>query len=209
MPSKVVERQNYFLRSSRHRVEFQQFSRIYIIGAPGAGKGSLCTKLATDHGFHHLSVGDLLRKQEASGSLRPDLVRAIQGSALLEVDDLVSILKHAVEELSNAGKRRLLIDGVPRSFDQIEHIEAAVGSPDLVFFFDCPEDLAKQRFLTRNIPGRFGDAETFHARYKHYVGENNQIVGHYQEKGVLMTVDTSGNIESSYAKLLEALRSRG
>ncbi|KAI9034897.1 P-loop containing nucleoside triphosphate hydrolase protein [Aspergillus affinis] len=208
MPSKVPERQNYFLRSSRNRVPFQHFSRILIIGAPGAGKGSLCSKLATQYGFHHLSIGDLLREQAASGSLRPDLVRAIQNSVLLEIDDLVLILKHAIEELGRAGKRRLLIDGVPRSLDQTAHIESAVGLPDLVLFFDCPEDLAKQRVLTRNIPGRVGDVESFDARYKHYAEENEKIIQRYKEKGLLLTIDTSGDVESSYANLLQALRSR-
>ncbi|PLB47672.1 P-loop containing nucleoside triphosphate hydrolase protein [Aspergillus steynii IBT 23096] len=188
-------------------MEFQHLSRVYIIGAPGAGKGSLCTKLAADYGFYHLSIGDLLRKQAEVGDLRPDIIRAIQHSALLETEDLVPIIEHAIEELSKAGKQRLLIDGVPRSVQQIGAIEGAVGSPDLVLFFDCPEGLAKHRFLTRHLPGRSDDIDTFNARYTHYVRQNVQIVAHYQEKGLLVTVDTSGSVNSSYAKLLDALRS--
>lgn len=65
--------------------------------------------------------------QAQAGALRPDLVKAIQASALLETEDLAPILSRAIEELSKDGEQRLLIDGVPRSVEQIEAIEAAVG----------------------------------------------------------------------------------
>jgi UMP-CMP kinase len=38
------------------------------IGGPGSGKGTQCTKIASDFGFTHLSAGDILRHEIASGS---------------------------------------------------------------------------------------------------------------------------------------------
>lgn len=35
---------------------------------PGAGKGTQCAKLVAEHGFIHLSAGDLLRAEISSGS---------------------------------------------------------------------------------------------------------------------------------------------
>lgn len=39
-----------------------------MIGGPGVGKGTQCTRIAETYGFTHLSVGDLLRKEISSNS---------------------------------------------------------------------------------------------------------------------------------------------
>ena len=36
---------------------------IFILGGPGAGKGTQCLRMAADFGFVHLSAGDLLRNE--------------------------------------------------------------------------------------------------------------------------------------------------
>lgn len=36
---------------------------IFVLGAPGAGKGTQCTKLSEKYGYQHISAGDLLRKE--------------------------------------------------------------------------------------------------------------------------------------------------
>ena len=36
---------------------------IFVLGAPGAGKGTQCTKLSSKYGYKHLSAGDLLRTE--------------------------------------------------------------------------------------------------------------------------------------------------
>lgn len=37
-----------------------EFRVIFVLGGPGAGKGSVFTKLARDFHMYHLGVGDLL-----------------------------------------------------------------------------------------------------------------------------------------------------
>ena len=36
---------------------------VFVLGAPGAGKGTQCTKLSNKYGYAHLSAGDLLRAE--------------------------------------------------------------------------------------------------------------------------------------------------
>ena len=45
-----------------------KFYHIHIIGGPGSGKGTQCSKLVEDFGFVHLSAGDLLRTEVANGT---------------------------------------------------------------------------------------------------------------------------------------------
>lgn len=56
-----------------------------LIGGPGSGKGTQCSKIVENFGFTHLSAGDLLQAEVKSGSEK--------GSALLILDLFVSHLQ--------------------------------------------------------------------------------------------------------------------
>merc|ERR1719486_1047554 len=46
----------------------------FVLGGPGAGKGTQCAKLVEHFGFKHLSAGDLLRAERKSGSENATLI---------------------------------------------------------------------------------------------------------------------------------------
>lgn len=51
-------------------------SVIFVLGGPGAGKGTQCANIVRDYGFVHLSAGDLLRaEQERPGSEFGELIK--------------------------------------------------------------------------------------------------------------------------------------
>lgn len=77
----------------------------------------------------------------------------------------------------------------------------------LVLFFNCPKQIAKQRYLTRKLKGRESDDETlFEKRYEEYVRENEDIVCYYRQLGILVEIDTSRSVEESWGKLSDALK---
>eukprot|EP01026_Neomeris_dumetosa_P066337 TRINITY_DN6411_c0_g1_i2.p4 TRINITY_DN6411_c0_g1~~TRINITY_DN6411_c0_g1_i2.p4 ORF type:complete len:139 (-),score=13.58 TRINITY_DN6411_c0_g1_i2:51-467(-) len=41
---------------------------VFVLGGPGAGKGTQCERIVSTYGWKHLSAGDLLRAEVASGS---------------------------------------------------------------------------------------------------------------------------------------------
>ena len=45
-----------------------------MLGGPGSGKGTQSERIVRDYGFTHLSVGDLLRAEKASGSKTAKLI---------------------------------------------------------------------------------------------------------------------------------------
>ena len=57
------------------------------LGGPGSGKGTQCEKIVAKYGFTHLSSGDLLRAEVASGS-----ARGKELTAIMEKGDLVSLV---------------------------------------------------------------------------------------------------------------------
>ncbi|RXG74025.1 Adenylate kinase isoenzyme 1 [Armadillidium vulgare] len=50
---------------------------IFVLGGPGCGKGTQCEKIVAKYGYTHLSSGDLLRDEVASGSERGKQLNAI------------------------------------------------------------------------------------------------------------------------------------
>jgi hypothetical protein len=47
---------------------------VFVLGGPGAGKGTNCSKIVEKFGYTHLSAGDLLREERASGSELADMI---------------------------------------------------------------------------------------------------------------------------------------
>ena len=39
---------------------------VFVLGGPGVGKGTQCSKLVQDFQFKHLSAGDLLRAEQVA-----------------------------------------------------------------------------------------------------------------------------------------------
>jgi UMP-CMP kinase len=49
---------------------------LFVLGGPGAGKGTQCARLVSTYGYVHLSAGDLLREERDSGSPDGEMIEA-------------------------------------------------------------------------------------------------------------------------------------
>lgn len=89
---------------------------IFVLGGPGAGKGTQCTKLVADYGFKHLSAGDLLREeQDRPGSEFGEMIKAyIKEGTIVPMEVTVQLLENAMKASMEAGNKNglFLIDGV-------------------------------------------------------------------------------------------------
>lgn len=47
---------------------------VFVLGGPGSGKGTNCARIVSKFGYVHLSAGDLLREERASGSALADMI---------------------------------------------------------------------------------------------------------------------------------------
>eukprot|EP01006_Ploeotia_vitrea_P001622 TRINITY_DN105243_c0_g1_i1.p1 TRINITY_DN105243_c0_g1~~TRINITY_DN105243_c0_g1_i1.p1 ORF type:complete len:196 (-),score=28.62 TRINITY_DN105243_c0_g1_i1:137-703(-) len=179
---------------------------IFVIGGPGAGKGTNCTKLKEDLGFSHLSAGDLLRGEVASGSETGKQIDGIMKEGkLVPLEITCGLLRKAME--ANPNPKGFLIDGYPRSIAQLEAFEEKVCKAKRTLFFDCPEDQLEKRLLARaETSGRSDDnIEVIKKRFKTYKEESAPVVDVLQKAGTLITVDTSGDFDATYTKVKTAL----
>lgn len=87
---------------------------IFILGGPGAGKGTQCTRLAHDYHLEHLSLGDVMRKErDTPGSEHGELIaRNMRQGKIGPMEITVSLLRKAIiDAIVQTDSRLFLIDG--------------------------------------------------------------------------------------------------
>ena len=107
---------------------------LFVLGGPGAGKGTQCTKLSNEFKMTHISAGDLLREEMASGSPLGDLISSyIKEGTIVPVHVTIELLRAKIFE-NAASCNRFLIDGFPRNYDNLQ----GIGRYDMLPFYMYP-----------------------------------------------------------------------
>eukprot|EP00965_Chrysotila_dentata_P154833 5116566-Pleurochrysis_carterae.AAC.1 len=97
----------------------------FVLGGPGAGKGTQCAKIVEEFGYVHLSAGDLLRAERKSGSAQAELIESyITEGKIVPVEITVKLLLAAIKK---DGGKRFLVDGFPRNTNNLSGWQLAVG----------------------------------------------------------------------------------
>ncbi|EJK57197.1 hypothetical protein THAOC_22787, partial [Thalassiosira oceanica] len=94
------------------------FRVVFVLGGPGAGKGTQCDLLRERLGWSHLSAGDLLRaERRKAGSELAEVINSNIAAGRIVPSEITCSLIHAamVELRASEGRTRFLIDGFPRS----------------------------------------------------------------------------------------------
>lgn len=188
---------------------------IFVLGGPGAGKGTQCANLVSNHGFTHLSAGDLLRAEQARpGSQFGDLIRDyIKNGLIVPMEVTVQLLENAMTEAVNksGGKKgKFLIDGFPRKMDQAHKFEEAVCPAKMVLFYDCPEDVMESRLLERGkTSGRSDDnAESIRKRFRTFIETSMPVVDYYEKIGKVIKLDATATPDQVFANTQKRLKER-
>lgn len=124
----------------------------FVLGGPGSGKGTVCSRLVNEHGFAHLSAGDLLREERDSGSENADLINKIcLAGKLVPVEITVNLIKKAMKK-QGWNSKKFLIDGFPRNQDNVDgwnRVLASEADVKFVLFLECSQDKMIERIQKR------------------------------------------------------------
>jgi len=126
--------------------------KIVLLGAPGAGKGTVAKLLSELDGSVQISTGDILRAAVKSGSELGKKAKTYMDSGGLVPDSLImEIMEARLQEDDCA--RGFLLDGFPRTIPQAEALEkllAKLGiALDFVASLEVPRDVILDRLTTR------------------------------------------------------------
>ncbi|KAH9817638.1 adenylate kinase-domain-containing protein [Melampsora americana] len=187
---------------------------VFVLGGPGAGKGTQCAKLVSDYGFIHLSAGDLLRaEQKREGSEFGILIQNhIQEGKIVPMTITVKLMENAIRNAIESEKKSklFLIDGFPRQMDQAIKFDSDVCESSFVLFLTCPEEKLLPRLIERGkTSGREDDnEESIKKRFRTFVETSMPVVNYYREKEKVVEVDSSGTVDQIYSDICDGIKSR-
>ena len=182
----------------------------FIYSGPGAGKGTQCAKLVAEHGFVHLSAGDLLRAEMASGSEHGEMIdQIIKNGQIVPVAITCGLIKNAMQA-QGWGEKKFLVDGFPRNEDNYNGWNEVMGdSINLagVLHFVVEEEALIARIQQRSATsGRTDDnMETLRKRLRQYQEEQLPIIAKYAEQGKVMEINGLQDIDTVFAEVQRAI----
>lgn len=126
--------------------------KLILLGAPGAGKGTVAKLLTQLDGSVQISTGDILRAAVAAGTELGKKAEAAMKAGDLVSDDLImGIMSERLKQ--DDCKNGYLLDGFPRTIPQAEALTkmlADMGEKlDAVVNIDVPRDVILDRLTTR------------------------------------------------------------
>jgi UMP-CMP kinase len=185
-----------------YRESSNEYRVLFVLGGPGAGKGTQCEKLIENYPCVHLSAGQLLRDETTKpNSKYAKLIdECLVAGKIVPVEISLSLLKNAMEEAS--GKSLIfLVDGFPRNFDNLEGWTGVMPTCSIVLGvlnFQCPISVLEKRILERaKASGRSDDNLTsLRKRFTTFEKETIPVVDTLrlvQDETSLQVVDIQGD----------------
>jgi adenylate kinase len=177
-----------------------------IIGAPGSGKTTDASIIAEkNENIVHYSTGDMLREEVASGSeLGKEIDSFISQGALVPLNIIVDTI---VSAINNAPVDNVLIDGYPRSTEQMTAFDALVSKEEnielaSVIEVRVSEAVARERILGRRAEAAPGEErsddneDVFVSRMKIYTDPLEEIQAFYEAKNLLTVISGERTLEA-------------
>ncbi|KAM9844509.1 UMP-CMP kinase [Aulostomus maculatus] len=191
---------------------------VFVLGGPGAGKGTQCSKIVESYNYTHLSAGDLLRAERArEGSDFGQLIASyIKEGKIVPVEITINLLRKAMEETMQKDEKkfRFLIDGFPRNEDNLQGWNTVMDTKadvKFVLFFDCSNEVCIDRCLERGkSSGRTDDnRDSLEKRIQTYLKSTRPIIEQYEKHGKVRTVDASRSVDEVFADVKAILDKEG
>ena len=182
-----------------------------IFGPPGSGKGTQAARIEKEFRLKHLSTGDILRAEVASGSpIGKEAGRIMAAGDLVPDELIVDIVRGRLPEAETGAG--VLLDGFPRTVRQAQALDAMLADEghtlDFVIALDVPEAELVERLLHRaRVEGRADDTRQAIAERMHeYHKLTEAVLDHYSRQGVpVKRVDGLGSPEEVFGRIRRAI----
>lgn len=134
--------------------------KIILLGAPGAGKGTIAKVLSQYDGSVQISTGDILRGAVAAGTELGKQAEATMKAGGLVNDELImGIMQERLKQ--DDCQAGYLLDGFPRTIPQAEALKVLLDKMgeilDCALELDVPKDVIIDRLTTRRTCTQCGE----------------------------------------------------
>ena len=197
---------------------------LILLGAPGAGKGTLASYLIEKMGIPSISTGNILREAIKNNTPLGQQAKGYMDAGQLVPDDLViNLLKERIAKRDC--KSGFILDGFPRTIPQAEALDE-VAQIDCALAIDVPYEMIEKRMTGRRVCLRCGatyhveanpprvegicdicgdklvvrsddQPEVVKRRHETHRAQTEPLIGYYEAQGKLKTIDgTQGIVET-------------
>ena len=180
-----------------------------IIGAPGSGKTTDAQIIAQNNGdsIKHYSTGDLLREEDTPLGKTIDKYTSKGNLVPLEI-----VVDTIVNALKNSPKDTILIDGYPRSVEQMEALDKVLKAQSEIALVSVIEVVVSESVAYDRVIGRArgsdDNAEVFKNRMKVYLEPLAQIKAFYENLGILKQINGERTIDEIVAEMEAFIKSK-
>lgn len=203
--------------------------KIILLGAPGAGKGTLANGLIEKLNIPTISTGDLLRNEVKSGSeLGNQIKEIINNGLLVSTDIVIKLLKNRLSQSDT--KNGYILDGFPRTIEQAKLLE------DFANINYCLNLVVEKQVIMDRICGRRtckkcgkiyntnsykkdkcvcggelfarddDNPETVAKRFDTFYQNTAPLIEYYKQKGILRDLHCSNDAKDTLKDALEILK---
>lgn len=211
--------------------------RLVLLGRPGAGKGTQGTLISEELEVPRLVMSDLLKEESRKGSSLGKIIRDHMDKGILVPDEIVyRVLEAKISQLLDTGFILDGFPRNLEQAEWLEKFLNSKGKPlSAVIYFDVDELTVLRRMMGRLVCERCGrsynvfynpppDVRTCYCGGKLYQRgddcydkiikrldvfneETMPLLGYYREKGILVRIDASKDVDSVKDEVLSVIRS--
>ena len=190
--------------------------KLIMLGAPGAGKGTVSQKLVEKYALPQISTGDLLRAAVKEGTELGKAAKGFMDAGKLVPDEVVIGLMKERSKKPDCAKG-FILDGFPRTIAQAEAL-AVIARMDCVINLEVPDEVIIARLESRRtckkcnaiynlknfppkVPGKCDACpgelyqrdddkrEAIQTRLTTYRKQTQPLVEHYSKQKILHTLN--------------------
>jgi len=129
---------------------------IILIGPPGAGKGTFSQHLKHNHGYNHISAGDLVRNEITKKTpIGLEIEEIVKKGNYIPKETMHSLIEAAILQFA-AEKKPFIIDGFPRTEDSHHFLYDLLKRLNLVdstmaVLIEANDTVCEERILNRQV----------------------------------------------------------
>ena len=178
-----------------------------FLGAPGVGKGTLAKMAAKETGIKHISTGDIFRNEIKNETELGKKVKAILASGEYVSDEITNAIVEKALKTDDVKKHGFILDGYPRTINQAEFLKSTGIKLDGAVLLKASDEKVQSRLESRaKLENRADDTpEVIANRIRVYNEKTAPLIDWYEKEGLIIEIDSEGNIDENYANLKEGI----